>query len=256
MFKYILGATLAVLLPTGSIYAQRGGGGHGGGGGGGAHFGGGGYRGGYGGYGGYRGGYGGYGGYGRGFYGGYGGYGFGGLGYYGYGLGGYGYGLGGYGYGVGGYGYPSYDYPYSYNGGYTDFGSYGTPSVITPSTTVVPYSSSYTPPLNQSDPHSPTIIETGATSSGIPVTSTATVANPAKVAVLVPQGGKVWFNDTLNPPKAGEKWVFTTDKLDPGKTYILNIKANWNEGGQDKSYSIPLRVEAGDNMTMDLTRIQ
>jgi uncharacterized protein (TIGR03000 family) len=225
MFKHILGAALALLIFSGDIYAQRGG--HGGGGGGG------GYRGGYGG--GFRGGYGGYG---RGFYGGYGGW-------------GWGYPYYGYGYGIGAYGYP-YEYggySYPYYSGYYDLGT--SPA---PDTPVVPNSPNYIPPINSTDPHSPTIIELGGGSSGS--SGAAYRAATATVSVIVPQGGQVWFNDNLNPLKAGSKWVFTTDKLDVGKTYVLNVKARWKEDGQDKSYSIPVRMEAGDNMTVDLTKIR
>jgi hypothetical protein len=172
----------------------------------------------------------------------------------GYGLGGFGYGLGGFGYGLGGYGYPyygggGYSYPYyDYSDG-SYYGTYGVPDT----TTVLPYSSGYTPAV--SDPHAPTTIETGY---GTPISANGTSSPaPATVAVIVPQGGQVWFNDTLSPSKTGSKYVFKSDKLDPGKTHILNIKARWQDAsGQDRSYSIPLRMEAGDNTTMDLTKIQ
>jgi hypothetical protein len=75
------------------------------------------------------------------------------------------------------------------------------------------------------------------------------------VAVIVPQGGQVWFNDSLSPTKSGSKWIYTSDKLEPGKTHVLNIKARWAEGEKEKSYTIPLRMEAGDNVTVDLTKL-
>jgi hypothetical protein len=37
---------------------------------------------------------------------------------------------------------------------------------------------------------------------------------------------------------------------------MLNIKARWEEGGKDRSYSIPLRIESGDNMTVDFTKMR
>lgn len=244
MFKHILAAMLALLISSNDSYAQHGG--HGGGGHGGAvHGGGGGYR---GGYGGYRGGYGGYGGYGRGFYGGYGGWGYGGLGW----------GYGGYGYGLGGYGYPSYGGYYYPNYGYPDAGT-----AIVPDTTV-PYTSGYTPSSNvPADPPITPIIEAyaqtrlnGPVSSDIRPASFATTSAPAVVAVIVPKEGQVWFNDQLNPPKTGTRWVFSTENLQPGKTYVVNVKARWKDGEQDRSYNIPLRVEAGDNMTVDLTNMR
>jgi uncharacterized protein (TIGR03000 family) len=230
MFKPILGATLALLISTGDLYAQRGG--HGGGGG--ARISGGGYRGGYGGYSGYRGGYGGYG---RGIYGGYGW----GLGYPYYG---YGYGLGGYGLGYDYYPYYSPNYS-----GYPVLDASATPQAI------VPYSSGYTPAVDPTTgpSTSPAQPENIPPPSAPPATAARSMAT---VAVIVPEGGKVWFNDSLNPPKTGSKWVFTSEKLEPGKTFVLNIKARWEEGGKDRSYNIPLRIEAGDNMTVDLTRIR
>jgi uncharacterized protein (TIGR03000 family) len=85
--------------------------------------------------------------------------------------------------------------------------------------------------------------------------ATQAVASPASVTVIVPEGGQVWFDNTLTP-KTGANWVYNSPKLEPGKTYTLNIKARWAEGGQDKAYDIPLRVVAGDKMTMDLSKIR
>ena len=219
MFKQLLGISLALLATAGTVQAQRGGGGHGGGMGGG--------HGGYGGYGGY--GRGGYGGYGRGFYGG---------GFY------------------GGWGYPYYYggiYPY-YGGGFYDL----PPAVGTYPSTVIPYSSNYTPiPPANVDPSTlpslpaplspPSIPNAVATKSATPATAT--------VSVIVPEGAQVWFDNTLTPTK-GTKWTYTSPKLEPSKTYTVNVKARWAEGGQDKAYDIPLRIVAGDNMTMDLTKVR
>jgi hypothetical protein len=226
VYKHLLIVAAAILMTVGDVSAQRGGGRGGGGGG---RVGGGGMRGGN--EGGLRGGYGGYG---RGVYGGYGGYGFGGLGYPYYGLG---YGLG--------YSYPYYYNTYptygAYNGGYGSAGFERTSGAA-----IIPYSSVYPPasltgPSNFSPPASPPATLTPAT---------------ATVAVIVPKGGQVWFNESLSPPKNGSKWVFTSENLDPDKTYLLEIKARWNDGESDQSYKIPLRMEAGDNMTMDLTKIR
>jgi hypothetical protein len=83
--------------------------------------------------------------------------------------------------------------------------------------------------------------------------ASAVNAEPASatVTVIVPQEGQVWFNDSLNPPKSGSTWLYTSEKLEPGRKHTLNIKAQWG----DRTYNIPLQVEAGDNMTMDLTKI-
>ena len=88
-----------------------------------------------------------------------------------------------------------------------------------------------------------------------PPPQSTTAPGTATVAVIVPAGGQVWFNDTLTPAK-GDKWVFSSGRLEAGKTYVVNVKVRWSQNGQDQNYDIPLRVVAGDNMTMDLTRIR
>ena len=74
-------------------------------------------------------------------------------------------------------------------------------------------------------------------------------AATATLSVLVPEGGQVWFDNTLTP-QDGNKWVYTSKELTPGKSYTVSVKARW-EGG---SIEIPLRIQAGDNMSVDLTR--
>ena len=230
MVKQLLFASAALLIGVGTVSAQRGGGGHAGGGYGGGH--------GYGGYGGH-------GGYGRGYYGGYG-----------YGLYGFGYGLG----------YPYYPYYggsyYGLDGlgglGYSSFGGYGSGGYgNSGGAAIVPYSSSYTP--SGSGPAlDPTAIPSLPAPLNPPPTAsapTALTAASATINVIVPEGGQVWFDNTLSPTK-GTKWEYTSPKLEPGKTYTVNVKARWADSTGDKSYDIPLRIVAGDKMTMDLTKIR
>jgi uncharacterized protein (TIGR03000 family) len=223
MFKQFLMASLALLIVAGSVHAQRGGGGGGRGGGG------------YGGGRGYGGGYGGYG-YGRGgFYGGYGAFGFYGVGYP--------------------YPYPYFGVPYDVGGlGYSSFGGFGSGgSGLNPGSPIIPYSPEYIPGPANIDPTALPSLPAPLTPPGTTV-SNATPAT-ATVNVIVPEGGQVWFDDTLTP-STGSKWVYTSPKLEPGKTYTLKIKARWAEGGQDRNYDIPLRIVAGDKTTMDLTKIR
>jgi uncharacterized protein (TIGR03000 family) len=157
-----------------------------------------------------------------------------------------------------GFGYPYYGYGgiYDLGGmGYSGFGGYGSGgSGLNPGTPIIPYSPEYTPiPPANIDP-------TALPSLPAPLSPPATTvsnATPATatVNVIVPEGGQVWFDDTLTP-STGSKWVYTSPKLEPGKTYTLKIKARWAEGGHDRNYDIPLRIVAGDKMTMDLTKIR
>lgn len=270
MLKYWAGilAAVGLFFTTDTALAQHGhGGGHGG-----AHFGGGhiggghiggGHIGGFhyggghlGGYhpgyygGGYHGGY--YGGYRHsGFYGGrYGLYGFGYPYYGGYGLGlGYGYGYplyGGLSYSLGSgyYGYPyygsysypyyygSYGYPYSY-GGY----SYAAPAVLGAAATTTS-TSLYTPALSSSvtDP------------AVVPSSGTSTAAGTGSVTVVVPSGAQLWFDGKETDTGSASR-VFTSQKLEPGQVKTLSVKARWD--GSTREMQLP--VQAGDNMTVDLT---
>jgi uncharacterized protein (TIGR03000 family) len=239
-FLRILATGIAVLMISTPAFGQRHGGGRGGGHGGHSS----GYRGGYGG--GYYGsnyGYGGsnLGGYGLGGIGGLGGLGgIGGLG--GNGLGGLG-GLGGSGLGglggiVGGLGSSGLGGlggigRGGYSGGYggTNRG-YGNSSGYYPQNAVPS-----------------AVIPDAAAPSG---TGTQTVAAPAKITVLVPPGGQVWFDNALTPTK-GDHWTYTSASLEPNKDYTVAIKARWGEGDQARSIDIPVHMRAGDNMTVDLT---
>jgi uncharacterized protein (TIGR03000 family) len=222
----LLLAGAAILTMPGSGQAQRGGG-HGGG-----HFGG--YHGGgYGGahYGGYHGGahYGGY--HGGAHYGGY---------HYGYPYGHYGYHHGHYGYGAyypyyGYYGnyYPYYGYynnypysyntyPYAYDSGY--YGSYGD---VAPS-----YSNDYssvTPPV-VSD-------QSFDAAAARPNTS-------AHVTAIVPAVAHLWFNGTATT-STGSVREFTTPPLERGNRYTYEVKATWNENGQEVTQTQQVQVTPG-----------
>jgi uncharacterized protein (TIGR03000 family) len=84
--------------------------------------------------------------------------------------------------------------------------------------------------------------------------NTATVAAPAKITVVVPTGGQVWFDNSLTPTQ-GDKWTYTSAPLEPGKDYTVAVKARWGEGDDAKSYDLPIHVRAGDNLTVDLTTL-
>jgi uncharacterized protein (TIGR03000 family) len=88
-----------------------------------------------------------------------------------------------------------------------------------------------------------------------PAPDTVAQATPAKVTVIVPEGGQVWFDNALTPTE-GNHWTYTSAPLEPGRDYTVAIKARWGDGDQAKSYDVPLHVRAGDNMTVDLTQLQ
>ena len=197
-------------------------------------------------YGGYRGGY-----YGGPFYG------------YGYGLG---YGLGypagyGFGYGLAGYSYPIYGgigpgggggLGLPYNTGYyappgPGIGGPGVGPGMAPG--AIPPGPIPSGPI----PSAPGTTPNPAPDQNKDLQVSATVPGTARLVVVVPEGGQVWFDNVLTPAN-GNRWVYTSPPLEPGRTYSVSLKARWGEGDQAKSYEIPVRVQAGDAMTIDLSR--
>lgn len=86
----------------------------------------------------------------------------------------------------------------------------------------------------------------------LPVSAADPVAdNKALIVVKVPAGAKVTFDEKATQQTGGER-QFITPALTPGKTYYYNLKATWNEGGQDKSISRDVIVKAGQRVEVDL----
>jgi uncharacterized protein (TIGR03000 family) len=198
----------------GISHAQRGGGGHGGGGGGGGHVSGGAaYHGGGGSY--YHGG--GY--YGRGYYGGYGGF-YGGIGIY-----------------APYYGYSSYPY----------YAPYYSPSLSVVPSYYEPPATAYIPPPSSYAPPSSLEARPLVRSAGI---DPQTLGNAALVEVNVPPNAEVWFDD-LKTKQTGDTRTFKSPDLEPGKTYLYDVKAKWIENGDEVTRSRTVRVQAGKVVPVD-----
>jgi hypothetical protein len=84
---------------------------------------------------------------------------------------------------------------------------------------------------------------------GPPAAPAVAANNQAILTVVVPQGGQVWFDNVLTP-QDGTKWIYKSPAVETGKTQVVSVKARW-EGG---SFDLPLRLQGGDNMTIDLTK--
>jgi uncharacterized protein (TIGR03000 family) len=130
-------------------------------------------------------------------------------------------------YGYGGYGYGGYGYG---SGGYGPavIAAGGGPAIIT---------NVYPQPIPGAD-------------EGVPAPP-----GSATVTVLVPEGGQVWFDNTLTQ-KGGTKWVYTSPALEPGKTSTLGVKARWTESGKDRDLDLPVKIKAGDTFTIDVTKVR
>jgi uncharacterized protein (TIGR03000 family) len=215
----------AMVLVTPDLGQARGSGGHGGGGFrgghvGGAHFGG--FRGGHGGagqFGGYRGGF--YGhpyahyGYGR-YFGGYGGY------------------------------YPFYGtynaYPYYGNYGYYNPSSYALPDGTD-------YSGSYgdaTP--SYLDRSLATVPQAGGYQSYYP-SAAGQADTSAHVTVTAPPDTRLWFENTLTT-STGPVREFNSPPLTPGNRYSYEVKASWNENGQEVTQTQRVAVTPGAHVNV------
>jgi uncharacterized protein (TIGR03000 family) len=140
----------------------------------------------------------------------------------GYGLGypflGFGLGYGGLGYGMlsAGYGYPDLSTP---TGGW-----------YPPIATDVP------PPPPDAPPEPPP--------------ASSSVSRAANITVIVPDGSDVWFEGNMNS-QTGTRREYTSPALEPGYTYVLNVKLT-PPGGTTRT--VQLHIRAGDTLTFDLTK--
>jgi uncharacterized protein (TIGR03000 family) len=130
-----------------------------------------------------------------------------------------------------GYGYYPYLYgTYPYDSGY--YGSYGD---VTPS-----YPDSY-----------PSVTPTAADyqSFAPPATVAAQPDNSAHVTVNVPTGTQLWFDGSATTT-TGSVRQFDTPSLTPGSRYGYEIRARWNENGQEVTQTQQVEVRAGAHVNV------
>jgi uncharacterized protein (TIGR03000 family) len=77
----------------------------------------------------------------------------------------------------------------------------------------------------------------------------------AKLTVIVPEGGQVWFDGTMTQ-KGGTRWVYTSPILEPGKTHTVAVKARLADNGPNAAMDFSLRLRAGDDLKLDLTKFR
>lgn len=83
-----------------------------------------------------------------------------------------------------------------------------------------------------------------------PVQSTTPSPAPAMVRVLVPPDATVWIDG--NPTtQTGTDRVFVSPPLQPGRRYIYQLKAQWQEKGQTVTRNLDRDVHAGDRINVD-----
>jgi uncharacterized protein (TIGR03000 family) len=156
------------------------------------------------------------------------------------------------------YGYPYYSgyYPFSYDyypyyGTYADLGSgltynsgyYGLYAGGTPypdgyAAPAASYQTYSLPGAGQSD-----LIANAATALGQPDAI-------AHVTVKVPNGARVWFDDTATE-STGSTRQFDSPPLTPGQRYSYAIRARWNENGHEVTQTQQVDVSAGAHVNVN-----
>jgi uncharacterized protein (TIGR03000 family) len=78
-----------------------------------------------------------------------------------------------------------------------------------------------------------------------------TAGNGALVQVYVPANAEVWFDD-MKTKQVGETRTFKSPPLEPGKTYLYDIRVHWvDEGGQAVDNKRTIKVQAGRTAHVD-----
>jgi uncharacterized protein (TIGR03000 family) len=73
----------------------------------------------------------------------------------------------------------------------------------------------------------------------------------ARLTVILPEGARVFVNDVALTVKG--KQTFETPKLEKGKTFFYNVKAELRRDGRTATETKKVSVEAGKSVTVDFT---
>jgi uncharacterized protein (TIGR03000 family) len=73
------------------------------------------------------------------------------------------------------------------------------------------------------------------------------------VRVHVPAGADLWF-EGVRVGKTGDVRDFTSPALTPGKGYLYDVRARWNEDGRMVDRVRTVRVRANQRTEVDMTQ--
>jgi uncharacterized protein (TIGR03000 family) len=79
------------------------------------------------------------------------------------------------------------------------------------------------------------------------------VQDTALIRLKVPADAKIWIDGKAMSPK-GALRPFVTTKLEPGKDYVYEVRANWTENGRAVERTRKITFQAGDRLTLNLSR--
>jgi uncharacterized protein (TIGR03000 family) len=133
-------------------------------------------------------------------------------------------------YGSYGYSYPSYGYSYPSYNAYPDIWSGLT-----------------------DDPGMPSYTDTGTPSAGgyesFYPPATAEGDNSVHIQVNVPTNARVWFDGVLTT-STGTVREYQSAPVTPGQRYTYQIRARWNENGQERTQTQQVEVTAGAHVNV------
>jgi uncharacterized protein (TIGR03000 family) len=75
-------------------------------------------------------------------------------------------------------------------------------------------------------------------------------ATELRLSVRLPADAAVWVNGAATTQTGGDREYVTTD-LEPGKTYVYRIKAQWMENGKPVEKTKRVSVRSGERYVID-----
>jgi uncharacterized protein (TIGR03000 family) len=78
-------------------------------------------------------------------------------------------------------------------------------------------------------------------------------ADKALLVVRLPAGASLTIGDAVTK-QTGPERTFVSPPLEPGKTYVYDLKATWDDNGKSKTVTRQAKVAAGRRTVVDLTK--
>jgi uncharacterized protein (TIGR03000 family) len=140
-----------------------------------------------------------------------------------------------------------YTIPYT---GSTIVPGYSTPGGnVAPGYQVMPSGTIVTPGTSPVSPSGATTAP--GTTSGDTQSQYRPPAGAASLTVRLPANARLSMNDQPTTPTGPERQFVTPGGLEPGKTYYLTLKAQWEENGQTVTRDRTVEVKAGETVSVD-----
>jgi uncharacterized protein (TIGR03000 family) len=81
------------------------------------------------------------------------------------------------------------------------------------------------------------------------------VPTPVTVEVRVPANAELWFEGSKTAQRGASR-VFTSPALEPGSSYLYEVRARWTDKGDLVERTRTVRVRAGERILVDFSSPQ